>query len=124
MAVSFSMFLTMFILFTTVLLEGAFTCFQAAATEHLAAVSIAEVSLVVGAGRSSIGLPSTYVRGSKGISWPRVSSRSLRITAQNLWISGHVHQMWAMSPFCPHPLQHRSTVPGKIWLSLLGVRYH
>ncbi|MEE6458848.1 hypothetical protein FKM82_000446 [Ascaphus truei] len=85
---------------------------------------MAEVSLAAGAGRSSIGLPSTYVRGSRGTSRPRVSSSSRWTLDQNRWISGHVHQMWTMSPFCPHPLQHRSVAPGKIWLNLLGVRYH
>ncbi|MEE6474809.1 hypothetical protein FKM82_010506 [Ascaphus truei] len=92
------MFMSVSILFITVLLEGTFICFQAAATQHLAAIRIAEISLASGAVRSSISFPSTYVRGSRGISNPRVSIKSLWILIQNLWISGHDHQIWVMSP--------------------------
>ncbi|MEE6514172.1 hypothetical protein FKM82_022192 [Ascaphus truei] len=58
--------MTSFILLITVVLEGALTCFQAAAIEHLAAVKMAMISLDIGGGRSSVGLFSTRVNGSRG----------------------------------------------------------
>ncbi|MEE6526354.1 hypothetical protein FKM82_026962 [Ascaphus truei] len=112
MAVSFSIDITSSILLITEVLEGALICFQAAAIEHLAAVSMAMMSLDIGEGTSSIGLFSTRVSGSRGKEIPVTPKISAWIMVQNLCISGHDHQMWAMSPFSPHPRQQRSSVPG------------